>query len=77
MNSVMVTQGITLRKMLMTGNIFVGLDFCIKSFKSLQGISLTRPTLRWISSTDTYKPNLAVISAQIPERKRERENGRV
>ena len=32
----------------------------------------TRPSYRWISSTDTYKPYLASISAQMQERERER-----
>ena len=35
--------------------------------------SKTRPSFRWISSTDTYKPHLALISAQMLERERERE----
>ena len=33
----------------------------------------TRSSFRWISSTDTYKPHLAFISAQMLERERERE----
>ena len=33
----------------------------------------TRPSERWISSTDTYKLHLALISAQKLERERERE----
>ena len=36
----------------------------------------TRPSFRWISSTDTYKPHLALISAQMLERERKRERER-
>ena len=31
---------------------------------------ITRPSFRWISSTDTYKPHLALIYAQMLERER-------
>ena len=38
---------------------------------------ITRPSERWISSTDGYKPHLALISAVIArEREREREKER-
>ena len=36
----------------------------------------TRPPFRWISCTDTYKPHLALISAQMLERERERKRER-
>ncbi len=36
-------------------------------------LRLTRPSFRWISSTDTYKPHLAFISAQMLESEKERE----
>ena len=36
----------------------------------------TRPSFLWIYSTDTYKPHLTFIYAQMLERERERESGR-